>query len=200
MTPISFTARYLRPANIKKLDGDSYKPHTASVVEMELSDIQAIEDIAFDWRQPVSTQIYKHSGSIGQDGVHVYAVTNQKTGFEKIEFPKVLGMMLYKEAGEADTHNTIEYLQVAPTDMSEKNSGKLAQLVDKIMHKLFNCGKPVHKNVGSVLIDTAKGMPSDKPIALDAVPSAVEFYLKHGFVRISDVKRGMLKPMEWLRP
>lgn len=200
MTQISFTARYVRPANIKKLDGDTYKPHTASVVEMELSDIQAIEDIAFDWRQPVSTQIYKHSGRIGQDGVHVYAVTNQKNGFEKLDCNKVLGMMLYKEAGSADTHNTIEYLQVAPSDMSEKNNGKLSNLVDKLMCKIFKSGKAEHKHVGKSLLDTVKEMPSDKPIDLYAVPNAVKFYLKNDFVPIPGAKKGCLKPMEWLRP
>lgn len=200
MTPISFTARYIRPANIKKLDGDSYKPHTASIVEMELSDIQAIEDIAFDWQQPVSTQLYKHSLNMGKDGIHVYAVTNQKDGFGKIDCNRVLGMMLYKEAGATDTHNTIEYLQVAPSDMSEKNNGKLYNFIDKIMSKIFKVSKQEHKNVGTALIDIAKDAPSEKPIDLYAVPGAIKFYLKNGFMEISGSKKGFLRHMEWLRP
>lgn len=200
MTPISFTARYIRPANIQKLDGDSYKPHAASLVEMELSDRSAIERVSYDWMQNVSDQIAKESDNIGKDGTHYYAITNQADHFEKLDPNKIRGMMVIKEGGAKKTHNTLEFLQVSPSDMSENYGDKLNRMMNKFLNKIFKAKKPEHKHVGQALLDTAKDMFSEKPIDLFAVDKAVEFYEKNGFKKLSGFKNRILNRMEWVKP
>lgn len=197
MTPISFTARYVKPADIKKFDGNSYKPHTASLVEMELSDRPAIERVAYDWMQPVSDQLYKESEYMGREGMHIYAVTNQANNFEQLDSNKILGMMLFQEGGTSKTHNTIEFLQVSPYEMSPNYGSGLSKNFNKLLAKIFKFKQPEHKHIGKALLDTAKEMSADKPIDLYSVKDAVEFYLINGFKRLKGFKNRFLNHMEW---
>ena len=197
MTPISFTARYIRPADIKKFDGSSYRPHVASLVEMERSDCPVIERVAYDWMQPVSDQLAKESQYIGKDGIHVYAVTNQTNHFEQLESNKIVGMMLFQEGGPFKTHNTIEFLQVSPNEMSPNYGSGLSKKFNKLLAKIFKFKPPEHKHIGKALLDTAKEMSADKPIDLYSVEDAVEFYLINGFKNLKGFKNCFLNHMEW---
>ena len=199
MTPISFTARYIRPANIKKLDGDTYKPHVVSLVEMEASDIPVIERVAFNWMQPVSDQLSKEADSIGKEGRHVYAITNQGDKFEKLNPDNILGMMMFQEHKSSKTHNTIEFLQVNPMDMSPNYGSSLGRKFNKIVSFIFGFKKPEHKHVGQSLLDSAKDMFSEKPIDLFAVDKALDFYFHNGFKRIPGFKNRFLNHLEWIK-
>lgn len=197
MPPISFTARYIRPADIKKLNGDSYRPHVAALVEMELADSPVVERVAYDWMQPISDQIAEKTKELNNDGVHLYAVTNQKNNFKELDSNKILGMMLFKEGGANKTHNTIELLQVSPFDMSPKYGSKLRKTFNKLTDLIFKSREPEHKHIGQSLLDGVKDMFGEKPIDLYAADDAIEFYIINGFHKMKGLKNRFLNHMEW---
>lgn len=199
MTPINFTARYIRPANIQKLDGNTYKPHKASLVEMELSDRQAIERVAYDWMEPLAEKISEESVNIGRGGTHIYAVTNQAEQFEKLNPNKVLGMMLFRETPFFETHNVIDYFQVSPDAISPSYGDKNNKILTKIMDLIFKPKKNEHKHVGQALLDSVKDMFGDKPIELYALDEAKSFYIKNGFKKMKGFANGFLNHMEWVK-
>lgn len=197
MTQINFTARYIRPANIKKLDGNSYKPHTASLVEMEDADRPALEFIEDCWRTPITKQIRRESRRIGAEGLHIYAVTSQADKFEKLNPDNVLGMMLFQEGKSLRPYNKIELLQVSPTEMSPNYGSTINKKWKKFISTVFRFRDPEYKHIGKSLLDSVKAMHSDKPIRVFALQEAISFYEHNGFKITPESKTKHL--LEWIK-
>ncbi|MCD8377552.1 MAG: hypothetical protein LUB59_02050 [Candidatus Gastranaerophilales bacterium] len=171
MTPINFTANYLKTVYIpKKAANDSYKHTEASIVELDIkdkNDVESLAKTAFIWEKTVSSyafDIYNEAlkEKIHPDVVaeHYYALTAQNSDYAHLKPEKILGLAMLSEKSEPK--NELNWLQVNPK-------------TNKI-----NSSDRKYKYVGYNLVEYIKSI-SDKPIILDADYNAIDFYTKLGF-------------------
>lgn len=172
-TNISFGARYIKDAQIKKLVSDGiYKPKETPIIEIDpynREDLTALKHIVADWgNDTFAADICSDAHFVNDfDSQHprFYAVTRQKQHFEHLSPDLVMGLA---EVIKTSAKNlNLEFLQVNPL------------LLD------FMYEPPLFKHVGTAIIDFIKGKcKKNHSISLKSVPTAEGFYEKNGFVKI----------------
>ena len=179
MSDINFTANYIKPIQIKKLQGIKYKPYEASLVELTKEDIPSIKQVSRDWKSIISTLIECDTSLyMGDKNYHFYALTKQKENFSSLKSNEVLGLM---EIETGKDLNKIVALETNPKYISYKY-GSFKDRVKTFVKKLKEF-KPFreYKHIGKGLLNIAKEQSQTKEIELYARRQAINFYKKEGF-------------------
>ena len=172
MDNINFTANLIKHTVVPKISYDNtYKPSMISVIELnknDTNDINALRQTSADWyylNDRFSYAIYNEAvkdyeyGNVNKE--YYYAITEQKDNFDKPDYKKILGLMLFSDT--KDFENEINFLQVRP-DLTHSRTANRA-----------------YKNIGENFIDLLKDKHNGKTIIVKSLPDAKEFYEKQGF-------------------
>ena len=172
MTPINFTARFLADTSVSRIvTRDKTVPEQAAIVELDRNDkndMEALYELSDIWNKRGTSYAY----SIYCDAIkgydyddvvkeHYIALTTQKDNFDTLDSNKVLGLTLFSETNTPD--NEINWLQVDPEN---NNSSKIDRN---------------YKMVGSAIINYIKSAYPEKPVYVQSVENALDFYKKNGF-------------------
>lgn len=193
---INFTARYIKPIEVKKLEDKTYNPAVLSFVEFEpnnLDDLSTLCKVSHSWGRSYAKKIYdnayKKFFNVQEDPTFYYGLVVPQDSYEKIDKKDVLGLVEYMPSEQ--NGNFITYLQVNPNSI---NKSALKENVSKVFNTIknsltFNDAKSRNENykgVGTGILDALKSMTKDEPIFLVSDKSAEGFYLKNGFSKIGD--------------
>lgn len=179
MSDINFTANYIKPVQIKKLQGIKYKPYEASLVELTKEDIPSLKQVSRNWKSIIITLIECDSSIyLGNKNYHFYALTKQKENFAKLNTNDMLGVM---EVETRKDLNKIIGLQTNPEYISYKY-GSFKDRVKTFVKKLKEF-KPFreYKHIGKELLNSVKEQSPNTEIELQARKQAINFYKKQGF-------------------
>ena len=180
---ISFKAKYIQPTTIKHKGIDSqfhdYKAAIAELKTCSQNDLMTINELNCDWSncQTLANDIAKIYNSLyantkPSEDESFFVVTTQKDKFDKLDREKILGIIQTKK-----TNNVleIENLQVSP----ETNYAAVVRQF---------------KQVGRRLVEFIINSNNNNRIELLSERSAIPFYEKLGFTRISgNLTRMVLK-------
>ena len=172
---ISFGARYVKSATIKKKENDELKNHKIAMVELDpydFNDIKCINNLNLDWggRASLSYAYALNMNNIfaeitEKSSAHFYALTQQKENFEKLDPELILSL--------AETSNYYDdktkSLDLLETFFAESHTSKNAQF----------------KHIGKAMLDNIKFLLRGNDIIAEVVENAEKFYEKEGFERIS---------------
>ncbi len=167
---ISFTAKFISPATVKRLTNNGKYVETAvsavKLSSMDKNDLRALEKINADWGDDTyASNILDEASSPNEFYKEyqptVYAITTQKDNFEKLEPEKVLG--LAETSIEFGTIKSLDYLQTNP--------------------KFLNKPQPAFKRIGTAMLKFVEDINKGKRIEADSVEKAKTFYLKNGYKR-----------------
>lgn len=170
---ISFKAGFVSEQKVYRITPDDAKlPRKASFVELKFSDLNDVSAVrkvnkiwgnyaafAADISNDISTDYYVQEDFL-TGGKKYFALTSQKTGFEKLNPEEILGLCEVKKL--SDKYNLLEYIQVDP----------------KSCHSSFD---PEYRGLGTAIINGLKNL--SQSLILEPVEEAVDFYIKNGFIK-----------------
>ena len=168
MTQITFGANYIQNVMIQKRTPENkFEPCEVAVVELDansMDDFNTLRTLASSWGPdtfvPDMTFHFRvYAGLEQQALLHLFAITQQKKDFEKLNTNDVMGLADFKE--EKNLY-ALNYLQTNP------DYGYVNYFQE-------------YKHVGTAMLNFLKAKFSDKPIKLHSTQNAVPFYLKNGF-------------------
>lgn len=170
MDSINFTANRIKSVKIPKKFYTRYIPSSVSLVEMDVlnkNDIDAIYQTTQKWDSSFTVFTYDDMRKVSDKKqlipyLHVYALTTQRSGFDKLKTKNILGVAEVVE--NYNDGNKVEVLQTKPLYIKSSENKK-----------------PKFKHIGKALISYVKEKFSDKPLYLNPARSAVQFYEKQGF-------------------
>ena len=170
MDSINFTANHIRNVTIAKKYYNKYKPCKVSLVEMDAAskrDMKVISDTADKWDISFTCFTYEdmvkaHSDPDEFDKLKVYALTKQKSNFDKMRYSDILGVIEVRKGYEDG--NKIEVLQTNPKFIKEKRNPF-----------------PVFKRIGEKLTKYVKREFRKDPLYVHPAKTAIPFYEKFGF-------------------
>lgn len=168
---ISFTAKYIKSACIQKIPFEDGIPKETKVSCIELdpennADLDAAFNVAERWNTNEGYPDYialSMKYPPNEPGVQdrYYALTTQNNNFEIPDPEKIIAI---SQVNIKDNEAHIEFLQAKPV-------------------KTNNHNEPfVYKKVGTAMLDLFKKLFFNKTILLYSRPTAIEFYLKNGFI------------------
>ena len=182
MTPINFTANYLKTIYLPKQNANGiYKPCEASIVEFDttdINDIKAIAKTASDWENIApgfAFEIYNDAikdrpfPDIIQE--HYLGLTTQNYDYKNIIPNKIQGLALFSET--INPQNELNWLQVNP-ETNTKNSHNRK-----------------YKKIGTEIVNYIKEI-TDKPIFVQSDNKAIEFYVKNDFKPIDKKHKALM--------
>ncbi len=152
----SFNASYIDKINIQKLNSkNKYVPYQANLVELNLSDLEALEKINKKWKNNwLCGKFVNWAISLHNYSDRVFALTTQKENFENLQSDEVLGLMnidLHKRKSE------LNYIETKPVN-------------------------PDYNKVGSSLINYAKTLTNRISLTAGSKSLADKFYKPLGFI------------------
>jgi len=165
-----FCAKFQNIVKISKLaeGSNKYADETASFVKIEpnnIDDINALKNIAKCWKDAsFATNIYYAASAIRNDSKFyknhmVFALTSQKSDFEKLDDDKILGIIHIAPLNKFWLF--IEQLQANPKYIYKKDS--------------------LYKGIGTGILNSVKGMCSKMSCFPAESESVKKFYAKNGF-------------------
>ena len=174
ISSVSFGANFLKNTAVRRLvsETDNYEKFKASFVRInpkKLSDVEALESVAKDWRNE------KFAGSIsasargirvanGEGGKKIFAVTVQNSDYKKLNADKILGLVEVKEITAKDVY--LSHIQVNPIYIHKKGSE--------------------YKRVGTAMLNRLKDMYCRIILNSLSDVSVQKFYERNGFRKVSD--------------
>ena len=175
MDSVNFTANHIKNVTIAKKHFNKYKPCRVSLVELDAAnknDVKVISDTAGKWDISFTCFTYEdmidaQANTEAFDALKVYALTKQKTDFDKMKYSDVLGVIEVKK--DYKNGNKVEVLQTNPKFIKEK----------------FN-PLPAFKHIGKRLTKFVKEEFGTKPLYVHPTRKAMPFYERLGFKRSSD--------------
>jgi len=178
---ISFTANYIKPAIIQKINTKNNKAETLEVSCVELNpkdnrDLKAVREVVYDWettdgydgailsymRNYASEGKYWEVSSCSKeylDKMKFYAITSQKENFENLDSDDILALGQIK----VDDNIELKYLQVKPESFTSYLK------------------KEKFKYIGTQMLKLILSLFPNKDITLCSSPYVYDFYLKNGF-------------------
>ena len=173
MTPISFTANYIRDVNVLKHTKEGYSSCDVSLVEMDpfdKNDVKAMNTVDEKWKDSLTVFVTDNMESYPEykdimPKMHVYALTSQKYNFKNINPSKMLGVMEVTKGHKGG--NKIEVLQTKPNAINDSRKPN-----------------PKYKHIGQELVRYAQKRYDNKPLYVHPAETAVEFYEKQGFTKV----------------
>ena len=167
---ITFRAKYLSTHTIQRLNkNDDYDNVSAAFVQLSphnKHDLRTIQNVQGLWggsnsyALSIAQSATREANEIPDDRNKYYAITRQKSKYEKLNPYEILG--LAKVTQRADAKHEIDYLQVEPTC------------------EAFSFIRE-YKNLGTAMLNGIKKSAKGLDIILHSVPGAINFYLKNGF-------------------
>lgn len=167
---ITFRAKYLSTQTIQKLNNqDNYDNISTAFVQLSphnKNDLKAIQNVQGLWGGSRSFALSiaqcatREANDIPDDRNKYYAITKQKSKFEKLNPYDILG--LAKVTERADAKHEIDFLQVEPT----------CEAYSFIRE---------YKSLGTAMLEGIKKAAKGFDVILHTVPAAINFYLKNGF-------------------
>lgn len=175
MDSINFTANHIKNVNIAKKYYNSYKPCKVALVEMDpmnRKDVEAIGKTVKNWDITFTEFAYEDMIQAREDKellsqLHVYALTKQKSNYDKMKSSDILGVLELKQRYEDG--NKIEALQTKPVFMNDK------------YYKV-----PKLKSIGKKLVKYVTKEYKDEPLYVNPARVAIPFYEKLGFKKCMD--------------
>ena len=170
---ISFTAKFISPATVKKLTKNGkYVDIEVSAVKLaskNKDDLSALEKINKEWgADTYASNILDEASSTNEFYKDyrptVYAITTQRDNFEKLEPEKVLG--LAETSIEFGIIKSLDYLQTNP--------------------KFLNKVQPTIKHIGTAMLKFIENINKGHRIEIDSVKEAKAFYMKNGYKRLEE--------------
>jgi len=166
---ISFQARYILPAVVMRQESNGYKNTKVSFVELDAknySDLKSVKQLEYFWSKN-SQYIFDICdtfadlihGALNNDIIKIFALTAQKSDFDKLDSNKILGLVEFEKVNDKVNH--INYIQTG------KNFSYYTDM-------------PEYKYVGSTLLDKLKERYPQQDILLLSA-KANDFYKKNGF-------------------
>lgn len=174
MNNINFTGNYITSLNVlKKNKYNEFVPHKVSLVEIDAlneKDIFALKEIERDWDEPYTEIISDDAQMIFKNTEknlfhRFFVLTNQKDNFNNLLSDEVLAATEISSFPAAKNVN-IDVLQVDPDN------------------NYYSCYRN-YKKIGSTFLDGIKNIFKGKEITVQSAPSALPFYLKNKFHRVS---------------
>ncbi len=173
MDSINFTANHIKNVSIARKYYNKYQPCKVSLVEFDPTnkkDIDAMYKTTDKWDESFTAFTYDDMRTVNEKkellpNLHVYALTTQKSGFDKINPSKILGVVEIVE--KYTDGNKVEVLQTNPSHI-----------------KNFENKTPLFKHIGKRLVSFVKKKFNDKPLYLHPTKTAIPFYEKLGFKRV----------------
>lgn len=173
---ISFRARYLDEVKLRKINGAQVQECSASLVELDLkskADNVCIQDMIYDWGGSDSYtfhiarnmgQVYYELNDNTSPIPRVFAITEQKDNFDKLNSKKILSI-----AETTDIKPTIVNIDFIETHRAQAYGAK----------------DPKYKYLGTALVNCIKSVFKGKALELYSTDKALSFYLKNGFELMS---------------
>ena len=173
----SFKAKYVGKTNIKKLNplNGNYEKAEAFLLEFDSknkNDLAVLKNTFEQWKSLFGRDIYQTAENIVADMFDevknkVYFLTKQKNNIEKLETSDILALADVEPKTNKEGNEILELhrLQV-DTALIDKQS-------------------PAFKYAGTGVLNVLKEK-FNKIIELNAVPSAINFYIKNGFIDLQD--------------
>ncbi len=176
---ITFGATLVSNVNIKKLDKENsrYINKNASVVELDefnKNDITAVSDTAYYWLYDLygSNIAYNLKSKAKYPDLYendkFFALTTQTSSFDKLNDKKIQGLVELQERDNNIIY--IDFLQVNP-DL------------------IYVTEPPKYNHVGQSIIKALQDKYNDKTIILNSTKTALPFYQKLGFKKLSTDKK-----------
>lgn len=175
MQEISFNGRYIKPITIQKLaQNGEFVPHNVSLVQFDSTnkaDVDAIQQTFEAWKifENCFVEIIRdianwlHTSQKIQKTRKIFFLTNQKSGFEKLNPNDILGeFMTFKP--KRSNKVEIEIVQANPFHNYE--AGEFRQ----------------YSKIGQGMIDEIKELYAGKILKLHSDKDATGFYEKQGFI------------------
>jgi len=166
----SFKANHISTVQIKKVEPltKTYANCMANFVELvSKQDLAILNTIERHWRTHYASRIAIDAGEYLSQHTNpkhkFYALTLQNDSFDTLSSNKVLGLAEITDEFDQNIYK-LDYLQTKPT------------------HKYQTKIERTYKNIGTRIVDEIKKICFDKPIMLLSENSAIQFYIKNGFV------------------
>ena len=184
-TSLSFKAKFVDTATIKKLHNYKYKNEPVNILALEKNDLAQLKQIAKDWKTEYSQYIYNNAKeelrpvNLNYD---IYVLTNQTENFKTLNPDRVYGIC---EFNRCINHNNLTLLDVKPEYCYNKRDFKS-------ILSLFSKNKRKIKHIGRGLIDFLKKETKNKPLEVYSSGDSIEFYKKNGFVEMTNDSNQLL--------
>lgn len=170
MDSINFTANHVKNVTIAKKCFNKYQPCRVSLVELDPAnkrDVKVISDTADKWDISftcftIEDMLAARSNSEALEKLKVYALTKQKSGFDRMKYSDVLGVIQVKKGYEDG--NKIEVLQTNPKYIKDQKNKF-----------------PAFRHIGKKLTKFVQKEYSEAPLYVHPTRFAVPFYEKLGF-------------------
>lgn len=162
---VGFKAQFINKCNIQKYSSNtcSFLPREASFIELDAKkwrDRRTLRKITKKWDYSFATDIYRSQKS--KNNLRIFALTEQKTNFEKLDVEKILGLTQIQEL-ESNVHY-IDYLQTKPAYTANNPDRK-------------------YKNIGRKILDNLKNIFRKETLKLSSLyeDGVIDFYTKNNF-------------------
>ena len=158
----------------------NYEKLPVRIVELQPKnkrDVSVIEKLDEEWFEiegsstiitDINNEIQNPSKLKNYEKRHFYALTKQRNNLQVLDANKVLGVAVFLEnVSKNKLENELELINSHPNCIKRANQ-----------HRQY-------KKVGTSILDFIKKKFDKKPIWVEALPSAVGFYEKNGFVEVT---------------
>ena len=168
---VSFGAAPINRIKVQKLNKNKkkFEDYFVNFVRLEpynKKDLEALEFLTQKWKDAKYVQqISTAAHWMKEKSINVYALTNQKRNFEKLQADKILGHAEMRK-DEHDPENIILYhLQARPSAMNVNKTGRVN-----------------YKHVGSSILSSLKKIYDDISLFSDKDDNIENFYRRNGFI------------------